>query len=66
MCLKKLFCKHDYKLLTSYFADIDPTVGYTKETLYIVYCPYCKKKKTMREHIYKSTMAKQDINKENS
>lgn len=61
--LKRLFCKHDFTLLTSYSADIDPTVGYTKARLYVIYCPNCGKEKTILEHEYESLMAKQEINK---
>lgn len=63
MCIKRLFCRHEYKLLTSYSADVDPTVGYNKAKLYIIYCPKCNTERTVLEHVYESIMAKQEIRK---
>lgn len=64
MCLKRLFCRHEYTLLTSYKTDVDETIGYKLEELFIIYCPKCKKEKTVGKVEYEKLMAKSEVDKE--
>lgn len=64
MCLKKLFCKHKFQLLTTRRVDIDPTVGYMEHYMHIIYCPKCKKEKEVYEWKYKAIMARQKADEE--
>lgn len=64
MCLRKLFCRHEYHLLTRYKMDTDPTIGYRSEEVCIIYCPKCKHEDTVTKHRYESIIAKQKIDKE--
>lgn len=63
--LKKLFCIHDFHLLTSYKKDIDRSViGHNVKTVYVVYCPKCKTEKEVLEHEYNAIVEKQRLDKE--
>lgn len=62
--IRKFFCNHDYRLLTSYKTDTDPSVGFAKQTVYTIYCPKCRKEKTVSEPEYNSIMARQQIDRE--
>ena len=64
ICLKRFFCKHEYKLLTTYEKDIDSGYAYDKQTICIVYCPKCKKQLSLVEWEYNALMHKQEIDKE--
>ena len=62
--LKKLFCTHEFHLLTSYKRDTDKSVGYSMKNIYVVYCPKCKTQKEVLEHEYNAIIEKQRLDKE--
>lgn len=59
-----LFCEHEYIFLTSYHTDIDATIGYEYREVFRIYCPNCRKEKTVLKHEYEAIMKKQELNKE--
>lgn len=64
MCFKKLFCKHDYRILSTFTTDSDPSIGYRQETMCNIYCPKCKKDKAIAEFEYNKIIARQRIDEE--
>jgi hypothetical protein len=63
VCLKRLFCKHDFHLLSTYKKDVDDTVGYKLQEIHIIYCPKCKKEKHVSKHRYEAIMKRQEIDR---
>lgn len=64
MCLKKLFCTHEFHKLTSFKVDADLTVGYKVKEIFVIYCPKCKKQKKVEKYKYECIMEKQELDKE--
>lgn len=64
MCLKRLFCRHEYHLLNTFITDTDPTVGYRAEEMVVIYCPKCKKEDTVTKHRYECIIERQKVDKE--
>jgi len=60
---KKWFCKHDFHLLTSYEKDIDPSVGYKRGKVFIIYCPKCKKQIEVLDYEHEAIMKRQEIDR---
>lgn len=64
LTLKRLFCTHEFHLLTSYKRDTDRSVGYNVKAIFVVYCPKCKTQREVLEHEYNSIIEKQRLDKE--
>lgn len=60
--IKRLFCRHDFKLLSEYNRTSDLTEQ--EEDRYIIYCPKCRKEIDVLRHEYKAHMEKSKIDKE--
>lgn len=64
MCLRRLFCKHDYQILKTYTDDGDRTIGYRATEFCIVYCAKCKHQKTITKLSYEVMREMQRIDNE--
>jgi hypothetical protein len=62
--LEQKFCRHHFKLLTTYKTDVDETLGYDLREMYIIYCPHCKKEQIVVDIDYNRIMARQKVDEE--
>lgn len=61
MFIKQILCNHEYHLLTSFKAHL---VTREYKEMFVVYCPKCKKERTISEIEYNKLMGKQKVIKE--
>jgi hypothetical protein len=61
--LRKWFCKHDFHLLTSYKKDVDETLGYNLQEVFVIYCPKCREEKCVNKHEYEIEMKRQEVDR---
>jgi hypothetical protein len=64
LCLKRIFCKHEFQALSSYKRDVDSSVGYRLMEFYIIYCPKCGKRRDVIKYEYEAIMSRQRIDRE--
>lgn len=62
--IKRLFCKHSFQLAKTYIADGDETIGYKATEFAIIYCPKCKKQRTVTKMSFDVMKEIERINKE--
>lgn len=61
---KRILCKHEYRLVTKYKADVDCGIGYDVRDFYTLYCPKCRKTIDVETHEYERIIGIQKIDEE--
>lgn len=61
---KKLFCNHQFVLVSTFDSDIDSGVGYRLQTYHTLYCPKCKLSKDVLKHEYEKIVGIQEVDRQ--
>lgn len=61
---KQKFCKHDFKLAKAFIDDADMGLGYKPTEFVVIYCPKCKKEKTVTRFNFEVMSETKRIDKE--
>jgi hypothetical protein len=62
--IKQLFCNHDYHIASTYTDDADKGVGYKAVEFCNIYCPICKKRRTVTRIEFETLKEIQKIDEE--